>query len=240
MNTDTAYQCENCGAPLDRKAAAPPAAKVEKAPMKLGVGCLIGAVLGIIGLIIIAVMLSSSGKTEGVEAKLQSTGWERVVFIQELNPVTRQAFIDQIPANAAVGGCESRYHHSEDEPVENSVEACGTPYTIDKGSGYAEVVQDCVYEVFLEYCTYTVEEWQVNDQVVLQGSDLNPQWPNPQLEAGERLGDTRESYKAIFYTADGQLTYTFDDEVLYSQLIPGSEWILQVNNSGRIISIEPE
>ena len=32
---DTAYQCENCGAPLERKAAAPPAAKPEKAPMKL-------------------------------------------------------------------------------------------------------------------------------------------------------------------------------------------------------------
>ena len=104
--------------------------------------------------------------------------------------------------------------------VENSVEACGTPYTVDTGSGYAEVIQDCVYEVYLEYCNYTVEEWQVVDQVILQGSDRSPQWPNPQLEANERLGDTRESYSAIFSTDEGQMTYTFSDEDLYEQLIP--------------------
>jgi len=240
MNVDTAYQCENCGAPLERKAAAPPAVKPEKAPMKPGIGCVIAAVLGILGLILIVALLSAGGKTEGVEATLQSAGWERLVFIQGLKPVNRQAFIDQIPANASIGSCEDRYHHSEDEPVENSVEACGTPYTVDTGSGYAEVIQDCVYEVYLEYCNYTVEEWQVVDQVILQGSDRSPQWPNPQLEANERLGDTRESYSAIFSTDEGQMTYTFSDEDLYEQLIPGSQWVLLVNNSGQIVSIEAE
>ena len=175
-----------------------------------------------------------------MEATLQSTGWERLVFIQGLKPVTRQAFTDQIPANAIIGSCEDRYHHSENEPVQNSVEVCGTPYTVDKGSGYAEVVQDCVYDVYLEYCTYTIDEWQVVNQMIMQGSDRNPQWPNPQLEANQRLGDTRESYTATFSTNEGQKTYTFSDGDLYQQLTPGSRWVLQVNNSGRIVSIEPE
>ena len=191
-------------------------------------------------MILVAVLLSGGGKTEGVEATLQSANWERMVYIQALQPVTREGFIDQIPADASIGNCEERYHHAENEPVENSIEVCGTPYTVDKGSGYAEVIQDCVYEVYEQYCTYTLEEWRVVDQVVLEGMDHNPRWPSPQLAEGQRLGDTREQYTAVFSTSEGPVTYTFTDARLFEQLTSGSSWILQMSGSGRVVSIEPQ
>lgn len=240
LNPDTAYRCSNCGAPLEKKAAAPPVQKPAKPAPKFGLGCIIAAALGILGLILLVALLSAGGRTEGVEATLQSTNWERMVYIQALQPVTREGFIDQIPAEASIGGCEERYHHTESEPVENSFEVCGTPYTVDQGSGFGEVVQDCVYEVYAQYCAYTVQEWQVVDQVALQGSDRNPRWPSPALAEGQTLGETREQYTAVFSTSQGPVTYTFTDENLYQQLVPGSSWVLEITSSGRIVSIEPQ
>ncbi len=240
MNPDTAFRCSNCGAPLEKKAAAPPPEKPVKSPFKFGLGCVIALVLGILGLVLIIALLSGGGKTQGLEATLQATNWERLVYVQALQPVTRQGFIDQIPADASINGCEDRYHHSEDEPVENSVEVCGTPYTVDQGSGYAQVVQDCQYEVYQPYCSFTVQEWQVVDQVLLQGADSNPRWPSPQLAEGQRMGDTRQQFTAVFETSQGPLTYTFSDEDLYEQLTPGSSWMLELSASGRIVSVEPQ
>ena len=225
---------------MEKKAAAPAPAIPEKAPFKFGLGCIIAAALGILGFILIIALMSGGSKTQGVEATLQSTNWERMVYVQALQPVTQAGFVDQIPAEASIGGCEERYHYSEDEPVENSIEVCGTPYTVDQGSGYAEVIQDCVYEVYDQYCSYTVQEWQVVDQVVLQGTDSNARWPSPQLAEGQRLGDTREQYTAVFSTSEGPLTYSFTDESLYEQLTPGSSWILEISGSGKIVSIEPQ
>ena len=75
---------------------------------------------------------------------------------------------------------------------------------MDTGSGYGEVVQDCRYQVYEEWCDYTVEQWRVVDTVTLEGRDPNPRWPNPQLGPDQREGGREERYKCIF-NADGDV-----------------------------------
>jgi ribosomal protein L40E len=236
-NPATAKICQQCGAPMQLEETAP--AQVSKTPAKSPPSrwLIIGGVIGFIALCALFYFLFFS--TNQAEGRVQAVNWTRTIPIEVFAPVEYQAFRDQIPTNAAIISCEEKVHHTQDEPAENSVEVCGTPYTVDKGSGYAEVVQDCVYDVYMDYCKFSVVEWQVADTVSLKGDDYNPRWPNPELTRNQRLGDERtESYVIIFQTDDGIVRFSTSNEDLFQQAQIGSEWVLEINKLGGVVNIE--
>jgi hypothetical protein len=119
------------------------------------------------------------------------------------------------------------------------VEVCGTPYTVDSGQGYAEVVQDCEYQVYDQVCTYTVEEWTQVDTITLSGIDFSPVWPETALQPDQRIGQERkESFEIVFRSGEVTYNYTTSDFNLFQQAQVGSEWTLNVNSFGNLISID--
>jgi hypothetical protein len=116
---------------------------------------------------------------------------------------------------------------------------CGTPYTLDTGSGVGQVVQDCQFEILAPFCEYTVQEWQIVDEAKQSGSDLSPAFASPQLSSNQRLGSQNASYMIVFETDKGQYTHNVSnlDEFLKFQI--GSQWILKINSFGNVVSVEP-
>ena len=241
LNPETGLKCTNCGATLRAQPASaaqpPPAAQKKSNPALkwLGIGAI--ALLIVACIVYFAINLT---RRDNLTASVEGVEWMRVVPIMALVDVTHSAFIDDIPADAQMGVCERQYHHTQDTPEGDSVEVCGTPYTKDTGSGYAEVVQDCQYEVYMQHCEYTAQEMQQVDQVQASGSDLAPVWPQVILDSGEQEGEREQKFTVVFLTKDGELTYTTSDEVDFSRFAPGTEWTLVLNGFGNIVSLEPK
>lgn len=156
-----------------------------------------------------------------------------------LGPVIHEDWRDETPSDAKLLSCRQEVHHTQDEPAPDSVEICGTPYTVDTGSGYGEVAQDCEYEVYADWCKYEVQEWGKVDEVTLSGSDPNPRWPSLQLAADQREGERSESYAVVFDADEKDYTYQTRDPEEFSQLQIGSRWILKVNRLDSVVSVEP-
>jgi hypothetical protein len=116
---------------------------------------------------------------------------------------------------------------------------CGTPYTIDQGSGYGKVVQDCEYKVYNDWCEYTREEWQEVDDASASGHDLNPYWPPVNTASGQREGGRSEKYNVGFDTEGKSYTYHPSDADEFSRYIISSKWVLKVNALGGVTAVEP-
>jgi hypothetical protein len=188
---------------------------------------------------IICAFVLFSQQTEAIEGQVEDVQWVRTVPIMGLVPVEREAWRNEIPAEAELGACRQELHHTEDEAVSNAEKVCGTPYTIDQGSGFGEVVQECVYNVYEDFCEYTTEEWQQVDQISVNGTDLDPYWPQATPGLNQRLGTASEEYQVTFRTEDGEYTYTADPDE-FSQFQPGTRWKLNVNTFNAVVSVEPE
>ncbi|MBN1536160.1 MAG: zinc ribbon domain-containing protein [Anaerolineales bacterium] len=241
-NPETNMTCSACGANLAELAkpeAAKPSAPAAGAKSNKWAGIVLGGILLLI-ILCVVVFIALSSKKEDVSGVVNSVQWSRSIPILDLQDVTHKDWLDDIPQEAVLGDCEKQYHHTQSEPEEGAEEVCGTPYSKDTGSGFAEVVQDCEYRVYDDYCQYTVQEWQVIDSVQLQGSDLNPQWPDVSLTGNQRVGDQEESYRIVFQTEKGNYTYVTSDEQLFLQCEPGSDWTLVINALGNVVSIEPK
>jgi len=158
--------------------------------------------------------------------------------IEALGLVEREGWHDEIHADAELSSCQLEYRYTSDVQVSNSTEVCGTPYTVDTGTGFGEVVQDCVYEVEEDWCTYSDMDWQAFDVMTLTGTDLDPQWPQVSLQEDQREGEAKESYEVTFNSDGSSLTYTASDASEYSQFELGSTWILNVNALGGVVSVE--
>lgn len=238
-NLDTATRCAQCGGSMQiQKAAAPPKAAAETPPKKKFPVVLV-IILVVFCCIAAAVLWFLSMRTESTSGIVDRVYWERTIQIEALGPVEYSAWDDQVPTDAEVLDCEMEVRSIESEPAPNSEEVCGTPYNVDTGSGYAEVVQDCEYHVYDEYCAYTVMEWQPVDAATLSGSDFNPEWPEPDISAEERLGEYTETYTIYFDTADGSYPYSVDEFGEFQQFQVGTEWTLEVNTFGGIVSVSP-
>jgi len=230
-------KCPNCGAGL-AKPKPKPRPKVQTAPSKpvnkfLVIGIIVAA------LILMACCGFFLFRTSDVTGTVESAGWERAIAIEDLVPVERETWRDEIPVGAVVGYCKDEAHHTQDEPAPNSKEICGTPYTVDTGTGHGEVVQDCQYEVYQDWCVYTVEEWKVVDTIKLTGKDFNPKWPsNLPLSGNRREGKQTEEYEIIFIADGERYTYSTGNIDRFNQAKIGSEWILTVNQLGGVTSIE--
>jgi ribosomal protein L40E len=237
MNPATALKCSNCAGslaqrPVDQPQAPPSAApaKMNSLPLLIGIGVLIVAAI-VCGLLLF--------RTSDTSAAVQGVQWQRAIEIIEQRPVQRETWRDQIPASVSVGSCELRVRGRQDQPAPNSEKICGTPYTVDTGSGVGKVVQDCQYEVKDDWCAYTQLEWTVVDSLVAKGADANAQWPALNLRGDQREGDRAESY-AVLFSSDGkeyQMSVADADEL--ARYVVGSRWKLKVNALGSVISAEP-
>lgn len=233
-----AATCPYCGSPIHKPEKPKPQQPPVAAKTGGGKGVLIGIalflLLACVGIYFLFI------RTSDATARVQSVHWTRAIAIEALAPVRHENWRDQIPADAVIGTCTQKVARVQDSPAPNAKEVCGTPYTVDKGNGYGEVVQDCQYEVYADWCNYTVQEWQVVDQVVAEGDDLAPQDPQmPVLSGNQRAGGRSATYEILF-DADGE-TYTFttEDEELFRRAQPGSRWVLKVNTLGAVTHIEP-
>ena len=237
-NVADAGRCTNCGSPLPGTSREAPSTSATTPSKRLPVALLAGGGACLLLGVLAAFLLF--GRRGTVEAAVTSVHWERTIAIEAIRPVEHEDWRDQVPSEATPAVCHQEVRDTQDSPAPNSVEVCGTPYTVDLGNGDAEVVEDCVYEVYDDKCSYTVNEWTAVDRLVVSGGGLDPSWPSDaNLAAGERLGEQGESYQVVL-TADGE-TYTYSpvSETEFFSFAPASRWLLGVNALGGILTIEP-
>ena len=176
-------------------------------------------------------------RTESTTGSVESVSWECRVEVLGLRDVTEEAWRDQVPQDAKLGACSQRVRETLDHQVPNSKEVCGTPYEVDKGNGYAERVQDCVYEVYDDFCKYTVKKWSVVDTLVTDGTDYQPYCQDVIVSSSQRQGESALDFVAYFETERGTLEYRTSDEAVFQQFQPGTEWTLEVNTFGQVVGV---
>ena len=239
-NPDTARTCTQCGGSMqiredEKPAAAPPPDKAQKK----GTPVVLIIAIAVFCCIAAAAIYFLFFRSETVQGTVRDVGWERAIQVEGLVPVEYSAWYDQVPSDSELLSCQQKVRSIEDQPQPNAEEVCGTPYSVDKGSGYAEVVQDCEYHVYDDYCSYTVIEWAVVDTASLTGNNFNPVWPEPSIASDQRLGARTETYLIYFDADNDSYTYSitsFDD---FQQFDIGSQWNLEVNTLGGVLSVEP-
>ena len=231
-----AQRCPNCGGNLleSTQLAATPAAVSKKNTILLIIG---GIALGVLCLASVIAFIVMSNRTNDVTASVSGMQWQLSIDILEKQPVQKSAWNEDVPAQAQDVACQDEYKETSDIPAPNSTEVCGTPYTIDVGSGAGKVVQDCEYRIYASKCNFTILDWIVVNTAVAQGRDNSPQWPLPNFLAGQQEGNRHEAYQVTF-DADGQTySYTPVDIAEFSQYDIGSQWILGINTFGDIKDI---
>ena len=242
-NAPDAGRCVRCGGTAASVLAATPAAgplpNQPGAGKRLGAGMRPWMAIPLIALILMCCVVVGFFylRTEALSGLVQRVAWERTIVVEDLRPVTRETWRDQIPADAETLACRQEVRSSQEQPAPNAREVCGTPYSVDKGNGYAEVVQDCVYEVYDDMCQYSALEWQAADQATAQGDDLFPAWPLVDVSATRREGARSEHYWAYFQTTKGVLEYEIPDSTLFGQFLSGSEWLLTINGLGQVVDV---
>ena len=200
----------------------------------------------IIAVIVIAVLclagillISSLNKTDTIRATVTDVYWERSILIEEYQTVTRSNWCDELPSGAEVLSISQEYRYTSENPVANATEVCGDEHVVDTGTGVGEVVQDCVYEVYDDYCQYTAWEWVGISPLTISGSDLAPYWPSLTLNDDQREAGMTEDY-VITFSGDGErYTYSTNDVDLFLQAQPGSTWELSVNQLNQIRELNP-
>lgn len=233
--------CHNCGASLPIEKPAPETAPPKKASSTAKKATSPGLFIAIIaGCIAISVLVwFVFFRTTDLVGRVVAVEWERSIAVEALGPDQREDWFDLIPSDAEDLSCYEEVRSIESDPPFGADydEVCGTPYTVDTGGGFAEVVQDCEYHVYDSYCTYTVLDWIVIDTFTSSGADFSPFFIEPDLDFQQRLGEQTESYTCLF-EADGS-TYTYTTENLNEFLScqVGSEFTLTINSLGGVVSI---
>ncbi len=235
MNPAKALKCSSCGATLTAAAPTPTAAPAGPA-CGVSSGILIG--LGVAVLLLIVALFVLLGRTNDVVGRVNNVQWERRIAILGYATAQHQAWRDEVPAQGEIKSCRQAERSRSNQPQPNSTEVCGTPYTVDEGSGYGKVVQDCQYIVRADLCTYTIQELQVVDTVVDRGNDLLPEWPTLQLRSKQQAGERTESFVVTFSVDGKEYTYRPNNAAAFAQFAPGSRWTLQINGLGDITDLK--
>lgn len=243
-NLETDSRCSQCGGSLARQSHPTPTAqnatvgdRLPKASRKMNRSVLY--ILGLVLLVGCAAIYFIFLRTTATTATVTDISWERSYVVEALQPVEYEDWFDQIPDEAEIVSCSPEPREEVDNPVEGAQEICGTPYTEETGSGYAEVVQDCQYIVYDDYCTYTLLEYDFLDTITISGDDYSPQWPNPALSEDQRLGEGEENYKIFFSSGDETYVFSTTNFELFQQAQIGTEWELEINSLGGVQSISP-
>ena len=239
-NPATARQCVRCGAPLGKETVAPTATPTPAPTRGMGQGVLVFAIIGVVIVLALGWLVFAMFQTNETVATAVDARWERSIAIMGQVPVRVSAWRDEAPANAAELSCRSEVRSTSDAPQPGAREVCGTPYTLDTGTGMGKVVQDCVYEIYDDYCTYTTLQWGVVNTVVQRGSGLTATWPGVNLRAGEELGQRGEKYMCVVRADDREYTFDLRSMAEFEQCQPGSKWKLTVNSLGSVVEAAPE
>ncbi len=238
MNPAVAHNCANCGANLDLDEPSP-APTAQPTSRRSGISPLILVVIGVVLVAACIGIFVFLNQTDDVQGQVRDLSWERSIVIMGLVPVSREGWWDEIPQDADVGQCRQEHRYTSDVPEPNSREVCGTPYTVDTGSGLGEVVQDCQYQVYDDRCQYQILQMAPVNTLVLEGSDRNPQWPTAQLNTEQEEGQREESYRIVFGADGEEFVYRTSNADEYLSFTPGSSWILKVNQLGGITDVQP-
>ena len=234
-NDPDAAKCAECGSRLGRVS--------EKKTQAAGGKALSNSakiVMAVVGLAIaggLCFLVSRVFKRDTLGGTVKDVNWQRSMQVEQYQIVELEDWWDEIPQSAEVIYCEEAYRYTSSDPVDNSVEVCGTPYTIDQGSGYAEVVQDCEYQVYEEYCSYQTEAWIAVDTITSSGSSLQASWPNISAGSNQRTGSRSEEYVILFETNDGIKRFVTSDYTLFQRCTIGSRWELSEDGFGNILNI---
>jgi ribosomal protein L40E len=213
--------------------------KVERKPLPKW--ALIVMILALLACCVFGVMyLTRMNQTDQLDATVSQVYWQRQVPVEAYQLVRASDWESNIPSNAQTYDCQMRYRYDSDTPKQNSEEVCGTPYTIDTGTGVGEVVQDCYYKVYEEYCSYDTMQWVVITTLVEDGYGTNAIWPSTSLTMDQRFGTSTERYTITFSTRSEEYQYTTTDYSLFQQAVPGSDWVIEVNGFGDITAISPD
>lgn len=264
-NSSDALKCRTCGNPLnithkkDEIPAAAPAADNRK-PGCGGRGCLMVLIFllifGLLGMFLLNgcgsngnmnsiftgnpennFVMSTPVPNTVVNAVVSAQNWATSVQVIGMVDTRGSSWYKNLPAGARNVRCEDRLRYTSDEEVENSKEVCGTPYAIDLGNGYEQFVQDCVYNVYESYCEYTISREGIIETARASGSGPDPEMPyvDPKYSTGEES----VAYTVQLRDENGR-TYTYNPGSLseYRYFTVGTEYLIEVNNRGRIIDME--
>ncbi|NJN94562.1 MAG: zinc ribbon domain-containing protein [Anaerolineales bacterium] len=249
-NDPKAAKCIQCGAALTEPQPVAPLPVAAPAPAQKGQFPLFAVIIGVAMLALVGgciFFLVLSTRTTDLTGRVASVSWTRRVLVQELVPISGQDWRDQLPPGALVGSCSERQRGTDRQDTGQTREVCGTPYTVDTGSGFGEVKQDCetepIYEevpVYEDYCSFTATVWQTAPGPSLTGTDLNAAWPQTNLlRSNQREVGREESYEIVFRANDKTYTYTTPDFQKFQQFQIGSSWTLKVNSFDAVTSVEP-
>jgi hypothetical protein len=97
------------------------------------------------------------------------------------------------------------------------------------------VVEECND---VQYCSYTVDEWQTVQTYSLEGNNLQPVYDDPSLASDQRIGDKSENLTVTFSTDDGNRAYSPNSVTEFQQFDIGSSWTLNLNAVGKVLSVE--
>ena len=237
-NPASAKVCTRCGAPLAKQPAPQPAAM--PAPSGgMGRGAIIFAVIAAVIVLGLGWLVFGMFKTNDTTATAVDARWDRSIAIMGQAPVREEAWRDQVPTDATQLSCRPEVRSTSDSPQPGAQEVCGTPYTVDTGTGMGRVVQDCVYEVYDDYCSYTTLKWGVVNTFVQSGVGLSPVWPSTTLAAGQELGQRTERYACVVTANDKEYSFTLRTSTEFQQCQPGSQWRLKVNALGGVVDAQP-
>ena len=237
MNAGTRLKCGSCGISLSH--GEPPKTTKVSPTSAQPVDPKVLAIGGAVVLLICAAIYFLFIRTHEITGVVASVNWQRSVAIEAFGPVELQGWSDEVPSDASQVACSERVRSSQSEPPASGRydEVCGTPYNVDTGGGFAEVVQDCEYQVYDDYCSYTVNAWAPVGTEQLQGFDLNAVWPNPVLSSDQRLGEQTADYACIFDSSGKTYSYHTSSLDEFQHCIIGSTWSLTVNGAGAVVDI---
>lgn len=176
----TAQLCAKCGAPLQRRTASSRPGAPAPLPTPQRGGIALWWLWGIGALILIAIVafawlaLRSQNYVAAVEKA--GTGSAALRCLVLCLWKKRRGRRD-LPSGVEPLQCRDELFSTSDTPVDGAREVCGTPYTVDTGTGYGDILQDCAYRVSAPRCTYETMQWAIVDTLVESGEGFASIWP---------------------------------------------------------------
>lgn len=162
--------------------------------------------------------------SKSVTATVNEIYWQTIVPVQEIQAVNYSDKAGGPPSGAYNVSCYDDVRQVCEEK------------TIDKGNGYAEVVEEC-HDESQQYCSYTLDEWTTIQTYMLEGNDLFPMYSEPNLYSDQRVGEQTLTLQVYFWGNGVSYVYNPDSLEEFQMYAVGSTWILRVNAVGGVVSV---